>query len=105
MPHVNRTRSDAETAFNLMRTLAAARLLWAGAGALPLEDLAGILGADPVQLALAVEQLCDEGVAELCADMTALRLTERTVRELFRGEERQASQPRARVSEVVDAVP
>jgi len=89
-----------------MRTLAAARLLWAGRGALPLEDLAGIVGADPGQLALAVGQLCDEGVAELCADMAALRLTERTVLELFRSEKRQASQTRrARVPGVVDAVP
>jgi hypothetical protein len=106
MPDVNRTRSDAETAFNLMRTLAIARFLWAGGGALPIADLAALVGAEPGQIALAIEQLCDEGVAERCADDAALRLTERMAKEIFRVEERDRPRlRRARMAATMDAAP
>jgi hypothetical protein len=106
MPDVRRTRSDAETAFNLMRTLAIARFLWAGGGALPVAELPVLVGADPGQIALAVEQLCDEGVAERCADDAALRLTERTAKEIFRGEDRDRLRLwRARMAATVYAAP
>jgi hypothetical protein len=89
-----------------MRTLAVARILSTRGDGLPLEDLAGIVGAEPVQLAHVVEQLCDEGAAELCADAAALRLTERMAQELLRGQQREASpMRRVRVAEAIDAAP
>src|SRR5262249_3978230 len=59
-----RVRSDAELAFVVMRTLAAARLLWAHGAALPVDDLAPLVDAPPDEIVRAVDGLCAEGIAE-----------------------------------------
>ena len=79
-----RVRSDAELAFVVMRTLAAARLLWARGAALPVDDLAPLVDAPPDEIIRAVDGLCAEGIAERCASGATVRLTEHAARELGR---------------------
>ena len=77
-----RVRSDAELAFIVMRALASARLLWARGGALPLDALASLVVAEPHEIAMAVNLLCDEGMAEVANSDGTVRLTERAAREI-----------------------
>lgn len=80
-----RVRSGAEVAFLILRVLAAARLFWSDRGALPLDALPALVAASAETIALAVERLCREGIAEVSAGTGTLRLTERGARELCLG--------------------
>jgi hypothetical protein len=77
-----RARSDAELAFIVMRALAAARLLWARGGALPVDALPTMVQAAPDEVAVAVAMLCDEGIAEVGVHDGTVRLTERAAWEI-----------------------
>jgi len=77
-----RARSGAEVTFVVLRALVAARVLWAGAGALPLDALPALLALPVGPIASAVEWLCEEGIVELSARARTVRLTERAAREL-----------------------
>lgn len=75
-----RTRSAAEVAFIVLRSLAAVRLLWSNGGALPLDALPGLVPASDPAIGLAVERLCALGIAEVSGE--TVRLTERGAREI-----------------------
>lgn len=75
-----KSRSGAEVAFMIMRVLATARVLWARHSAVPMDSLYALLPVDAADVALAVDRLCDEGIAERLANGT-VRLTEPAVRE------------------------
>lgn len=77
-----RNRSGAEVAFTVMKALSAARLLWSDEGALPLQALPGLLSTPESDVALAVDRLCAEGVAEVSQVDQTVRLTERGAREI-----------------------
>jgi hypothetical protein len=77
-----RARSGAEVAFIVMRALVGARLLWARGGALPFDALPALVAVPPGPIALAIERLCEEGIAEVSAGAHTVRLTERAAREL-----------------------
>jgi hypothetical protein len=77
-----RARSGAEVAFIVMRALVGARLLWARGGALPFDALPALVAVPPGPIALAIERLCEEGIAEVPAGARTVRLTERAAREL-----------------------
>ena len=77
-----RSRSGAEVAFSILRVLVGARLLWARDGALPVEALPALASVPPSAIAVALERLCAEGVAELAPGTQTVRLTERAAREL-----------------------
>ena len=81
--HEIRPRSAAEVAFIVMRALVTARLLWARRGALPLDALPALAAVPADKIALAVERLCGEGIAEVSAADRTVRLTERTAAEIF----------------------
>ena len=80
--HETRDRSGPEVAFIVMRALATARLLWARGGALPLATLSDLVQAPAEAVAVTVDRLCDEGMAELSASDATVRLTERGMREM-----------------------
>ena len=65
-----------------MRALAAARLLWSHNGALPVEDLAGLVAAPADEITRALDGLYAEGIAECGTADATVRLTERAAREL-----------------------
>ena len=75
-----RNRSGAEVAFMIMRVLATARVLWARNSAVPVDALNALVPVGVADVTLAVDRLCDEGIAERLADGT-IRLTERAARE------------------------
>jgi len=79
-----RARSDAELAFVVMRALAAARLLWARNGALPVDALASLVAAPADEISRALDGLYAEGIAECGAADATVRLTEHAARELSR---------------------
>jgi len=81
--HEARGRSAAEVAFVVMRLLAAVRLIWARGGALPLEALSTLLGEPADAIALAIERLREEGIAELSAADGTARLTDAAAREFL----------------------
>lgn len=80
--HEIRARSGAEVAFVVMRALIRARLLWADGGALPFDALPALVAAPPGPIAVAIEGLCEEGVAETSTGERTVRLTDRAAREL-----------------------
>jgi hypothetical protein len=63
-----------------MRMLAAGRVLWVRRAALPIDALPALLRAPAEAIAVAIDQLCEEGLAGLSADGVTLRLTERGAR-------------------------
>lgn len=67
----------------VMRVLVTARLLWGRGGAVPMVALSVLVAADPAAVAMAVDRLCDESIAERAAGHT-VRLTDRGARELVR---------------------
>lgn len=75
-----RSRSGAEVAFMIMRVLATARVLWARSSAVPMDALCALVPVAAADVALAVDRLCDEGIAERVADGT-IRLTELAARD------------------------
>ena len=75
-----RNRSGAEVAFTIMRVLATAQVLWGRNSAVPLDSLYVLVPVGVADVTLAVDRLCDEGIAECLADGT-IRLTERAARE------------------------
>jgi hypothetical protein len=75
-----RTRSGAEIAFIVMRSLAAARVLWGNGGALPLDALPGLVPASARVIAPTVARLCALGIAEVSGG--TVRLTERGAHEI-----------------------
>jgi hypothetical protein len=77
-----RTRSGAELAFNVMRALATARLLWGCDAALPLGDLSGLVQAPAEAVAAAVDRLCDEGIIEVSRVDATIRFTDAAVRDM-----------------------
>jgi hypothetical protein len=77
-----RKRSRAELAFNVMRALATARVLWGRDGALPLDALAGIVQAPPDAVVRAVNRLSAEGIVELVPGDAIVRLTATAVRDM-----------------------
>jgi hypothetical protein len=81
-PYEIRARSGAEVAFMVMRALIHARLLWARGGALPFDALPALVAAPPGPIAVAIERLCEEGVAEVSTGERTVRLTDRAAREL-----------------------
>lgn len=64
----------------VMRVLATARVLWARRSALPIDALYGLLPVGAADIAVAIDRLCDEGIAERLPGGT-IRLTERAARE------------------------
>jgi hypothetical protein len=82
-----RSRSGAEVAFVVMRALATARLLWARDGALPIEMLPALVEAPAEAIALTIDGLCDEGLAEVSELDATVRLTDRAMRDLCNGSE------------------
>jgi|SRR5579862_1664718 len=82
-----RARSGAEVAFIVMRVLIRARVLWARGGAVPLDALPALVAASPYAVSVAVERLCEEGIAELRAGECTVCLTDRAAAEfLARGD-------------------
>jgi len=75
-----RSRSGAEVAFMIMRVLATARVLWGRSCALPLDALHALVPVDVEAVAVAVDRLCEESIAELLTD-GRIRLTDRAARE------------------------
>lgn len=65
-----------------MRTLATARLLWAGRGALSLAALSEVVQAPAEAVAVTVDRLCDEGITEVSESDATVRLTERGMRDM-----------------------
>ena len=65
-----------------MRALAAARVLWARGGAIPLATLSDLVQAPAESVAATVDRLCDEGVTEFSASDATVRLTEGAMREM-----------------------
>ena len=77
-----RTRSGAELAFNVMRELATARLLWGCDAALPLDALPGLVQAPAEAVAIALDRLWDEGIIEVSHCDATVRFTEDAVRDM-----------------------
>jgi hypothetical protein len=73
-------------AFIVMRVLIRARVLWARGGAVPLDALPALVEASPYAVSVALERLCEEGIAELRGERTVC-LTDRAAAEfLARGD-------------------
>jgi len=81
-PNEVRSRSGAEVAFIVMRALATARLLWARDGALPIDMLPALVEAPAEAIAMTIDGLCDEGLAEVSVHDATVRLTDRALRDL-----------------------
>ena len=80
---VVRERSGAEVAFDVMRALTTARLLWGRDGALPLAELPGLVQAPAEAVALTVDRLCDEGIAIVSEPDATVRVTDDAMRDLY----------------------
>jgi DNA-binding IclR family transcriptional regulator len=77
-----RRRSRAELAFDVMRALASARVLWGRDGALPLDALAALVQAPAGAVARMVTRLSDEGIVEVSELDATVRFTDRAVRDM-----------------------
>ena len=77
-----RSRSGAEVAFDVMRALATARLLWGHDAALPLDALPELVQAPTDSVASALERLCDEGIVEVSGADATVRFTAGAVRDM-----------------------
>jgi hypothetical protein len=86
-PHAEfqpRSRSRAEAAFAIMRTLLKGRLLWPYDGALPLEALEALVDAPLTVLTSALAHLSDEGVVLVDKSAGTVQLSGELLNELSR---------------------
>lgn len=77
-----RTRTGAELAFDVMRALATARLLWGCDAALPLDGLPGLVQAPAEAVATTLDRLCEEGIVEVSRGDATVRFTAAAVRDM-----------------------
>jgi hypothetical protein len=74
-------------AFIVMRVLIRARVLWARGGAVPIDALPALVAASPYAVSVALDRLCEEGIAELRTGEGTVCLTDRAAAEfLARGD-------------------
>ena len=78
-----RERSGSETVFNVLKVLMAGYVLWGTSSGIEMPHLAQAVGVSDRALALALDYLIDDGLAEVDGGRRLVRLTSRGARRLL----------------------